>query len=62
MLKLFLVVFIVIAISFGLIAIKMFLKKGGSFEKKCSSVNPKTGEKFGCTCGNNDNSEECENK
>jgi len=43
------------------IAVKMFLKKGGEFKKQCSSVDPDTGERFGCTCGKAEGGESCEN-
>lgn len=31
-------------------AIKMFFKKDGEFKKQCSSVDPQTGKKLGCSC------------
>jgi hypothetical protein len=61
MLKLLIVTIIVVALAIGLIAIKMFVKKGGEFKKSCSSVDPDTGERFGCTCGKS-KGETCENK
>ena len=49
-----------IAIAFMAIGVKMFFIKGGEFKKECSSVDPNTGEKFGCSCGNNA-AEKCDN-
>ncbi len=31
-------------------AIKMFFVKNGEFKKQCSSVDPQTGKKLGCSC------------
>lgn len=60
-LKVFLIAIIIIGLSIAGIAIKMFLKKGGEFKKSCQSVDPKTGQRFGCTCGNQEETS-CENK
>lgn len=49
--KILLITIVLLAIAISGIAIKMFLKKGGEFKKQCSSVDPVTGERFGCTCG-----------
>lgn len=65
--------FKVILISIGLlslaiagIAIKMFFKKDYQFEKKCSTVNPRTGERIStCSCGDSgacDNEDDPGNK
>ncbi len=51
-----------IAIAVAAIAIKMFVKKDGEFKKACSSVNPDTGKRIGCTCGNADGGKACENR
>jgi hypothetical protein len=58
-LQLFLVVILLIGLSFAGIAIKMFFKKGGEFKKSCSTVDPQTGKPMGCSCGGGDGS--CEN-
>ncbi|KAF0200373.1 MAG: hypothetical protein FD170_3548 [Bacteroidetes bacterium] len=50
-LKVVLLAVIIIGLSIAGIAIKMFLKKGGEFKKSCSSVDPATGERYGCSCG-----------
>ncbi|MBE0641516.1 MAG: membrane or secreted protein [Bacteroidales bacterium] len=58
-LQLFLVVVLLIGLSFAGIAIKMFFKKGGEFKKSCSTVDPQTGKPMGCSCGGREDS--CEN-
>ncbi|MBW6490878.1 MAG: hypothetical protein K0B15_06735 [Lentimicrobium sp.] len=50
-LKVLLLAVVIIGFSIAGIAIKMFLKKGGEFKKSCSSVDPNTGQRLGCTCG-----------
>lgn len=50
-LKVLLLATVLIGLSIAGIAIKMFLKKGGEFKKSCSSVDPDTGQRLGCTCG-----------
>lgn len=42
------------------LGIKILIKKGGQFEKSCSSRDPKTGEKIGCGCGGGNN--QCHNQ
>ncbi|MCD4745472.1 MAG: hypothetical protein K8R58_04165 [Bacteroidales bacterium] len=62
----FLKIIIISAILIGFavlaIAIKMFVLKGGEFKKQCGSVDPKTGKRISCTCGEHGNSAECHNK
>lgn len=60
-LKILLITIVLLALAIGGIAIKMFVKKGGEFKKQCSSVDPDTGERFGCTCGKAESGEKCEN-
>lgn len=60
-LKVVLLATAIIGLSIAGIAIKMFVKKGGEFKKSCSSVDPNTGQRLGCTCGNSEGSS-CENK
>lgn len=60
--KVILISVVLVALAIAGIAIKMFLKKGGEFKKQCSSVDPDTGERFGCTCGKSDDGTNCENK
>ena len=50
-LKVVLLAVVIIGLSIAGIAIKMFVKKGGEFKKSCSSVDPATGERYGCSCG-----------
>lgn len=59
-LKVVLLAVIIIGLSIAGIAIKMFLKKDGEFKKSCSSVDPATGERYGCSCGKAEGST-CEN-
>ena len=49
--KVIIISIILIAIAFAAIAIKMFEIKGGSFQKSCGSVDPKTGKRIACECG-----------
>lgn len=46
------------------IAIKMFFIKGSTFTKTCGSVDPKTGQKVACTCGDDGGGKKtnCDNK
>lgn len=63
MLKVILISVVLIGLAIAGIAVKMFFKKDYNFEKKCSTVDPKTGETIsGCSCGgqgscHNDNAE-----
>ncbi len=50
-LKLLLITIVLVAIALAGIAIKMFIIKGGEFKKQCSSVDPNTGQRLGCSCG-----------
>lgn len=49
-LKILILTIILLAIAFAAIGIKMFVKKDGEFKKQCSSVDPDTGKKHGCSC------------
>ncbi len=60
--KVILLSVVLVSIAIAAIAIKMFIKKGGEFKKSCSSVDPATGNRIGCTCGHADGGESCENK
>ena len=62
MLKVVLLSVIILSIAVAAIAIKMFVLKDGEFKKSCSSVDPSTGKPMGCTCGNEDGGESCENR
>jgi len=59
-LKLIVLAIILVGLAVAGIAIKMFVFKGGEFKKQCSSVDPNTGRRMGCSCGSNEGS--CENK
>ncbi|NQT78684.1 MAG: membrane or secreted protein [Bacteroidetes bacterium] len=59
--KVLIITVILLALAISAIAIKMFLKKGGEFKKQCSSVDPATGERIGCSCGKAEGGEDCEN-
>jgi len=61
-LKILIITVIFIGIALAAIAIKMFVKKGGEFKKQCSTVDPATGKKIGCTCGGEEKSNTCHNK
>lgn len=61
MFQLIIITTVFLGLAIGLIAIKMFVKKDGEFKKSCSSVDPDTGERYGCTCGKS-KEERCENK
>ncbi len=51
--ELFLLTITVVAISIIAISVKMFLKPGGMFTRKCSnSFDPATGKYSKCTCEN----------
>jgi hypothetical protein len=52
---------ILIGLAFAGFAIKILLTKNGEFRKSCSSVDPSTGERYGCSCGNGDGGKTCEN-
>ncbi|NOX84661.1 MAG: membrane or secreted protein [Chlorobi bacterium] len=60
-LKILLIAIVIMAFAFAGFAVKMFFKKDGEFKKQCSSVNPKTGQPFGCVCGG-ESEEKCKNK
>jgi hypothetical protein len=53
---------VLIGLAFAGIAIKILLKKNGEFKKSCSSIDPETGQVYGCSCGKAEGGLECENK
>ncbi|MFP4469088.1 MAG: hypothetical protein ACLFPE_00290 [Bacteroidales bacterium] len=61
MLKLIIISVILVGLAIAGIAIKMFLKKDGEFQKSCGSVDPDTGQRVACTCGKSA-VETCESK
>lgn len=60
MLKLLLITIVLVGIAIAGIAVKMFFKKGGEFQKSCGSVDPSSGQRVACTCGKPEE-ERCEN-
>ena len=52
---------VLLAIAVAGIAIKMFVKKGGEFKKQCSSIDPQTGNRMGCTCEGAPSDGSCKN-
>jgi len=62
MLKILLITLLILALAVAGIAIKMFVKRDGEFKKSCSGVDPSTGQKIGCTCGNSDGGSQCANR
>jgi len=61
LLKILLISIVFVGLAFAGFAIKMFFSKTGEFKKSCASVNPTTGERYGCSCGKADGGENCEN-
>jgi hypothetical protein len=61
-LNLLIVSIVLVGLAFAGFAIKILLTKNGEFKKSCSSIDPKTGERYGCTCGQGDGGESCVNK
>ncbi len=58
--QIFILAIILIALAIAGIAIKMFIKPGGTFTKTCgSSFDPKTGRAKPCSC-HSEAAEECE--
>jgi hypothetical protein len=62
LLNVFIIAIIFIGIAFAGFAIKILLQKNGEFKKSCASIDPVTGERYGCSCGNADGGETCSNK
>ncbi|MGB4655583.1 MAG: hypothetical protein ACOXZ9_00385 [Bacteroidales bacterium] len=61
MFRIIIIAILFVAVAVAGIAIKMFFLKDGEFKKSCSSVDPNTGERIGCTCGKGKEGE-CKNK
>jgi hypothetical protein len=62
MFKILIIAIVLVGLAFAGFAIKMLLTKNGEFKKSCSSMDPKTGERYGCSCGHGSGGESCENK
>ncbi len=61
MIKLIIISVVLVGLAVAGIAIKMFMSKDGEFKKSCSSVDPNTGERLGCSC-NGENQGTCRNE
>jgi hypothetical protein len=61
LLNVFIISIILLGLAFAGFAIKILLTKNGEFKKSCSSIDPETGQAYGCSCGSADGGEECEN-
>ncbi len=61
LLNVLLISIIFIGLAFAGFAIKILLTKNGEFKKRCSSVDPETGQPYGCSCGSVKGGEDCEN-
>ena len=62
LLNVLLISIVLIGLAFAGFAVKIILTKNGEFKKSCSSVDPTTGERLGCSCGTADGGSECRNK
>ncbi|MBP6870785.1 MAG: hypothetical protein KBC43_02145 [Bacteroidales bacterium] len=62
MLNVILITILFVGLAFAGFAIKILLTKKGEFKKSCSSVDPVTGERYGCSCGSGDGGETCSNR
>lgn len=62
MLQIIIITIILLALAFAGFAVKMFFHKDGEFKKTCGSVDPTTGTKIGCSCGNAEGGKSCDNK
>ena len=49
---LLLIVFIIVALCFAGLGIKILVRKKGEFKRHCSSMDPYTGKGTGCVCAN----------
>ena len=61
-LQILLISIVLVALAFAGFAIKILTQKNGEFKKSCGSTDPTTGQKIGCTCGDDGSGEKCENK
>jgi len=62
LLQVFLIAIALLGLAFAGFAIKMLFIKGAQFKKQCASVDPLTGDKMACGCGEGGGGESCENK
>jgi hypothetical protein len=62
MIKLIILSVVLIGLAIAGIAVKLLVSKEGEFKKSCSSVDPKTGQRLGCSCGGEEEGSSCRNK
>jgi hypothetical protein len=62
LLNVLIVTIILVGLAFAGIAVKIIFTKKGEFKKSCASVDPVSGERYGCSCGSEDGVEACRNK
>jgi hypothetical protein len=60
MIKLILAAVVLLSLAFAGIAIRLFFFKDAEFRKSCSSIDPNSGQRLGCSCGGDENTA-CEN-
>lgn len=60
MLKLILAAVVLLSLAFAGIAIRLFFFKDAEFRKSCSSIDPNSGQRLGCSCGG-DEKTSCDN-
>ena len=51
LLAVILISFLLLAVAFAGIAVKIIVKKHGEFKRHCANADPYTGERSGCVCG-----------
>jgi hypothetical protein len=62
LLKLLLITIALVGLAFTGFAVKMFFRKNGTFVKSCGSVDPVSGKRMACSCGEAGGGEKCRNK
>jgi hypothetical protein len=62
LLKVLIISILFIGLAFAGFAVKILFQKNGEFKKSCSSIDPETGQAYGCSCGNAEKEEACENR
>lgn len=62
MIKALILAIVIVGLAVAGLAVKIFLTKEGTLKKSCSSIDPSTGKKIGCTCGGQESGASCDNK
>lgn len=62
MIKMIILAIVLVGLAVAGLAIKIFLTKEGTLKKSCSSVDPTSGKRIGCTCGGDETGAACDNK